>query len=276
MSAVRTEHDDLREQAALYVLGVLASEERKAFETHLAGCADCTAEVRSLRPTVAALADAVPQVDPPLDLRNRVLASISPSRAAAPVVVREKRPSRVVPWLAAAAALVAAIGLGLYTVQLRGQVALLTAEVREARARADAADREIANARLVASQAQTTVQVIAAPDLRRSDLAGQPVAPGAMARAFWSRSRGLVFTASDLPPLPAGRTYQLWIVTSLTPLSAVSAGVFQPDASGRAETVVATPINVATPVAMAVTIEPAGGVPAPTGDKYLVGLVSAL
>ena len=57
----------------------------------------------------------------------------------------------------------------------------------------------------------------------------------------------------------------------------VLSGVFQPDAAGRAETIVGTPIDVtAMPVAIAVTVEPAGGVPAPTGDRYLVGLVSAL
>jgi anti-sigma-K factor RskA len=66
------------------------------------------------------------------------------------------------------------------------------------------------------------------------------------------------------------------LISNLTPLNAVSAGVFQPDANGSAQTVVQTPANVPMPVAMAVTIEPAGGVPAPTGDKYLVGLVSAL
>jgi hypothetical protein len=38
---------------------------------------------------------------------------------------------------------------------------------------------------------------------------GNPCRPNASARAFWSRSRGMVFSASNLPPLPAGRTYQL-------------------------------------------------------------------
>jgi hypothetical protein len=35
-----------------------------------------------------------------------------------------------------------------------------------------------------------------------------------------------------------------------------------------------TPPDLPKPVAMAVTLEPDGGVPAPTGDKYLVGLAS--
>src|SRR5206468_2460358 len=193
-------------------------------------------------------------IDPPLELRQRVLSSVGAGAQQSPL--RPAVPARL-PWLAAAASLIAAVGLGVYTLQLRGRLDSLSVELRDARSRAEATDREIANARRIASEAQMTVLVIAAPDLERSDLMGQPVAPQASARAFWSRSRGLVFTASNLPRLPAGRTYQLWIVTSLTPLRAVSAGVFEPDASGRAQTVATTPSDVPKPVAMAVTIEPA-------------------
>jgi hypothetical protein len=43
----------------------------------------------------------------------------------------------------------------------------------------------------------------------RIDLAGQPAAPNASARAFWNRSHGLVFIGANLPQLPPGRTYQV-------------------------------------------------------------------
>ena len=265
MTAARTNHDDLREEAALYVLGALDSAEGNRFEAHLISCAECAAEVRALRHTVAALADAVPQIDAPPVLRQRVLSSVGARQPSSPLLSRSRAIPTCLPWLAAAASLIA--------VQLRGELESLSLERRQAGARAEATDREIASARRIALEAQTTVRVISAPDLQRSDLVGQVVAPQASARAFWSRSRGLVFTASNLPRLPAGRTYQLWIVTSQ---AAVSAGIFQPDADGRAEAVVESPLDLPRPVAIAVTIEPAGGVPAPTGDKYLVGSVSGL
>jgi anti-sigma-K factor RskA len=78
----------------------------------------------------------------------------------------------------------------------------------------------------------------------------------------------MVFTASNLPALPPGRTYQLWVVTAQAPLSA---GLLAPDAQGGVSETFSTPPDIPQPVAIAVTIEPAGGVPAPTGDKYLVG-----
>jgi anti-sigma-K factor RskA len=115
--------------------------------------------------------------------------------------------------------------------------------------------------------------VLMAPDMNKVDLAGQPVAPAAAARAFWSRSQGVVFAASKLPALPAGKTYQLWLVpASGAPLSA---GLIAPDAQGNATIHFPTPQGTPDKVAaLAVTLEPEGGVPAPTGDKYLVGLSS--
>ncbi|HTV01064.1 MAG TPA: anti-sigma factor, partial [Luteitalea sp.] len=110
--------------------------------------------------------------------------------------------------------------------------------------------------------------ILTAPDLRRVDLAGQPTAPGATARAFWSRAQGLVLTASRLPDLPRGRTYQLWVLTSGAP---VSAGLFKGDASGGATAVFDTPVSLPAPQGLAVSIEPDGGVPAPTGAIILVG-----
>ena len=50
--------------------------------------------------------------------------------------------------------------------------------------------------------------------------------------------------------------------------------LMKPDANGRVSAIFETPQDLPKPVAMAVTLEPEGGVPAPTGDKYLVGLAN--
>jgi anti-sigma-K factor RskA len=278
------EHDAWREQASLYALGALTAAERVAFETHLASCASCVADVRALSGVADALARAVPQTDPPSELRTRVLASTSDdlsvasgfsrtTRGAVPQVRLKSDATTMTyrPWLAAAASLLLAVALGAYAVQLRGRVSTLEARLREAMLRADASERQIADARRAAAAAESQVAVLAAPDLTRIDLAGQPVSPQASARAYWSRSRGLVFTASNLPALPPGRVYQLWVLPA-QPLPPISAGLLKPDASGRANVIFDTPVDLPKPAAMAVTIEPDGGVPAPTGDKYLVGL----
>jgi hypothetical protein len=121
------------------------------------------------------------------------------------------------------------------------------------------------------AEAQAPLAVLTAPDVRMITLAGQAAAPSASARAYWSRSRGLLMTGDNLPPLPPGRIYQLWFVRGQTP---VSAGLLQPDAAGALRTVLNTPRDIVDPQVLAVTQEPAGGLPAPSGQMYLVGTVN--
>ena len=264
MTTEPNNHDALREQAAPYALGALSVAERSAFETHLRGCAECKAEVTAFLSVCGALAQAVEQHDPPAALRGRILA------AARHAPEPPRRLSAVAPWLAAAAMLAVTVGMGIYTVQLRQRVSNLEVQLRDALVRVDNGERRITVALRAAAAAETPLAILTAPDVQRIDLAGQPAAPRASARAFWSRSRGLVLTGANLPPLPAGRTYQLWFVTSQAP---VSAGLLRPDEAGRLTTALNTPADIPAPAALAVTIEPEGGSPGPTGDKYLVGLV---
>ena len=149
----------------------------------------------------------------------------------------------------------------------------LEARLQDALARAQASESRVVDVRRVMGEAQSQLAVLIAPDVLRVDLAGQPAAPAATGRAFWSRSRGLVLAASNLPALPAGRTYQLWFVGGPAPSSA---GIFAPDTAGAANVLLAVDPNVPRPNALAVTIEPAGGLPAPTGAFYLVGNVQRL
>ena len=74
-------HDDLVVLAPAYVLGALEPDERRAFETHLAGCDACASEVRSLGRVTAGLAQSVPQVTPRAALRDRVLLAVGAGEA---------------------------------------------------------------------------------------------------------------------------------------------------------------------------------------------------
>ena len=120
------DHDELREQAELYVLGALASSDRRTFEAHLASCAECRAQVAALSPVTQALAYVAPQHDPPSELRARVLTSITGTPGTAPASsTRPEGANVILPWLAAAASLVLAAGLGLYSASLRSRIGAL-------------------------------------------------------------------------------------------------------------------------------------------------------
>ena len=270
MAMTPKEHGDLRQQIELYAVGALTPSERIAFESHLAECEDCRADVRSFFAVADAMAQVVPQHDPPPSLRSQVLAAVGATdRPAARASTEGLRTRAFAPWLAAAALLIVAVGLAVQTAALRSRVVDLERRLAQAIARADANDRRVADAQRATNVAQSQIAVLTAPDLRRIDLAGQSISPQSSGRAFWSRTHGLVFTASNLPALPAGRTYQLWVLTAQP--APISAGLFKPDSGGRAAEMFNTPIDLPPPTGMAVTIEPDGGVPAPTGDKYLVG-----
>jgi anti-sigma-K factor RskA len=266
------DHDALRESAGPYVLGALPEAERAAYEAHLATCAGCAAEVRALRGVVNALPYAVPQMDPPAALRGRVLAAIGgkdTARVAVPAASRGRAAVLSGGWLSAAALLLMAIALGAYAWSLRARVGALDLQLREAIARLDHSEQQLLAASTAAERAQLRLAVLLAPDLKQVNLVGQGAAPRALGRAFWSRSNGVLLTANQLPPLPAGRIYQLWF---LTPGPPVSAGLITPDENGRVTAAFDTPPGTPAATGLAVSIEPEGGAPSPTGAIYLAGL----
>jgi len=273
------------ELASLYALGVISSAEHAELQLQLRAAPDASQLLRDLCRTTVGLAQNVPLVDPPAQLRTRVLTGITGKQfgpaplafaAAPPVAVA--RPVRAWPgWLAAAAAILLAVGVGAYALQLRGRVDHVEQQLAQETSRASRAEQDLVTIRRALGNAESQTRtlrleaaVLIAPDMTKVDLAGQPAAPGAAARAFWSRTQGLVFAANHLPALPPNKTYQLWVVAAQK--APISAGLLTPDAQGGVTAHFVTPLDIPTPVALAVTLEPAGGVPAPTGEKYLVGL----
>lgn len=244
---------------------------------------------RDDRQVLDALGRAVPQVAPPAALRARVLAAATrepilpregdagpnPSTPVRPIPFPDRPadlpPARAVssrwPWLAAAAAALVAVVSSLGWIGARGEIGRLQATIASLQANAAALLNVRAEFDRERSDRERAVAILRASDVHSAALAGVAPATAARGRAYVSASRGMFFAAEGLPPLAAGRTYQLWTIVGGKP---VSHGVFGLEADGRAQVLGQAPPG---PVdAIAVTIEPAGGVPAPTGDKVLLGV----
>jgi hypothetical protein len=270
-------HDEARDVMPLYVVDADDQATRTALLAHLAGCEACRQVLLEFQQAADALSRSVPQIRPRAELRARTLAAVvgsrthqdadgvQPSRSAAAAPGTR---SGWIPWLAAAAALAAAIATaGL--LQTRSELAGMRTTLAVWQARVADAERsaQASQATLVTYRRQ--LDIITADDLILVSLSGVPPAGAAQAKAFVSRSQNaIIFTARDLPALPAARVYQLWAVAGGR---AISAGTFVPDARGRGQLVAAVPTLTVRPDALAVTVEPEGGVPAPTGPKYLLG-----
>lgn len=126
------EFEDL---AGAYVLDAVTPAERLAAEEHLATCAGCRKLVRELRSAADLLPMAAPQINPPEQLKQRVMSAIAQEseRPLQPVNLasRRRRPQWSTRLLAVAAVLAIVLlgGMVAWNVSLQGQLATLRNQV---------------------------------------------------------------------------------------------------------------------------------------------------
>ena len=116
---------------------------------------------------------------------------------------------------------------------------------------------------------QAILTLIRDPGTQVVALAGLEPAPSAKARMIWNAAKGGLLVTAGLPAAPPGKAYQLWAIAGTN--APASAGVFAVTADGAASVEVPPLPGVDKVDVFAVTLEPAGGVPAPTGQMYLAG-----
>ena len=277
------QHAPFDELAALYAVGALSENDRTAFETHLETCLECVSEVKSLLPVTHALVHGAPPLDAPAPLRARVLGQVTATAPApldalfsgldepdtpTPFVKPRRRGPGVLFWLAASLLIATAVGVGWYVAELGSQVQSLRAALDAATSLTQRAETQMEAARAATAEREAVLALVTGSDVQQLDLEGQPLAPRASARVLWNNAAEMVFIATGLPSLPAGDVYQLWFVLPDAP---VGAALLEPDQNGDATVMLEVPDTVTLPPVMAMTVEPAGGVPAPTGDLYLLG-----
>ena len=170
------------------------------------------------------------------------------------------QPARATTWWLSAAAAILLLLWGFNAIQLRN------AHEEERALRAEVRRLESDRAKLSA-----TIAALSGASTRTIRLAGQAIAPSASANVFLdpAQRRAFVFF-HGLPTNAQDKSYQLWIIRA-DQVKPQSAGVFNVDSAGNASLVVQNlPLDTMIK-ALAVTMEPRGGVAAPTGEKYLVG-----
>ena len=248
--------DEIDELAAAYALGGLEGEDRVRFEALLeAGDPGAVRALRDCEDTLVGLAAAAPEAPPPAvkaALMERIAAT------SAPVRPLPRRPRALWPVV-----LSGAMAAGLAAVVVGWSVSATYEK------RLDALAQSAEQLRAELRSQQTVIAILRDPATQVVSLAGLPPAPAARARMMWHAQAGGVFVATGLPTPPDGKAYQLWAIAGGN--APVSAGVFTVDAAGTGSLAVRPLPGVAAVSAFAVTLEPAGGLPAPSGEMYLLG-----
>ncbi len=253
-------HEPFDTMAAVYAVGALDGAELAEFEAHLAGCARCAAVLREHGETAAALARALPPLAPPSEVKEALLRRAA---AATPRPAPVRRPW--LGWALGAAAVVAtawftgAFVAARYEARL-GQMARETAALREK------LERDVSALNDQLAVYRSAADLLRDPAARVVALRGAGASGEATGRIIWHEKAGGHLFVANLPPAPPGKAYELWTIGAAAPRPA---GVFRVDAAGRGSHPIA-PLEGGEPVKVfAVTLEPEGGVPAPTGPTVL-------
>lgn len=247
--------DELKENAALFALGLLEAAEAEAFLQEAARDPELAALAADYEATLGVVALSADPIEPPAGLRASILAkamegevsAVLPAPAVLPSIPKAKpirRFQTVLPWSLAACLAVGCAVLAYRTFTLQREKAALLAS------RDDWSSLRLA---------------VLAP--------AEPGTSNATGRALWDEKRGVgVFESGTLPTLAANQVYQLWIFEKDNP-APVPSGFFIPAEGTRAELKPQRPVGEVA--AVAVSIEVAGGRPQPEGPVVLVGEVAS-
>ena len=241
--------DELRDEYELYALGLADEPERSELSEHLhRGCETCAEGMRTARGLLALMGTTAPAVAPSPRLRRRIMASVG---------VEQRGFGWTPLWIALAA------------------MGLVTAFYFYGRDR----DNALVMARLQAESRRQSIELarsnealalLSQPETRQVTFGeGAPKPPHG--RVFVNPKSGVLLLASNLPAAPQGKVYEMWVIPKTG--NPVPAGLFQSDAEGTALHMQKFTVDLTATKAVAVTLEPAGGVPQPTSQPLIVAVL---
>jgi anti-sigma-K factor RskA len=273
--------DEVKEIAPLYVIGALDDKTAHEVEASLhSATPEQQQDVARWRDIAALLPQALPLQTPSESLRDRLLSRISEEYQQTPIEIAveestlngmaeqgehkvlqfiepRRAESKVARWMLIAATLLLAFSSG----YLYKQKAEFARELHAVSQERDSLSSEL-------KERERQLDDMVAPWTRYIAMVGEET-PQANAKVVWdTKAQEWAIYIFDLPAPPSDKEYQLWYVTKNS--SKISAVTFRTDSTGRTVLKLTLPPDaLAGLAATAVTLEPRGGSPQPTGKFYL-------
>jgi anti-sigma-K factor RskA len=242
----KSEHDRIYDLIESYVFGSLSPDEYNEIEAHLdSGCEKCIERLNEISQLSVILANSVPQENPPDKIKEKLLDSIK-NKPPKSINIKANKFTKFNWILAAAAVVIISLGLGLLK---------LNSQVRELKGNLD--------------EARDVTRLLESPGMKFVNLEGVAPNPQAFGKVVVDPEKGnAVVYMYKLPQNPKGMEYQLWVMREGKP---TSAGVFSVSPDGKAILALNDLGGMDSIPKFLVTIEPKGGMDAPTGMMYLTG-----
>ena len=262
------------ELAALHALGTLENDEQRSLDGGVARDRELRSLVAELELTAADLIHAVAPVTPPADIKRRVRARIRSKRAG---YTSGANWGSITGW--AAAAVLGASAAWLWTDREKAATTSQTA-IAEVQAQAQKLEQELEQERssyeTKVAQFMSEISALKNRDARaQMQIATLQSSVDAykqgVAVVVWdSETHQGVLKLEKMPPVEAGKDYQLWVVDPKNPVP-VDAGIVRVDSKGFAK-VDFKPLNdVSEAAKFALSVEKEGGVPKGEGPIVLIG-----
>ena len=237
------EHTPFRENIPAYAIGALDGEEVPALQTHLDTCASCRTQLAEYRALSDSLLTAIPPKEPSAALRKSLQGRLPSAQKAA--------------WQPRTFSLnLSRLALGFAVIALLTLNIISFAQLRQIQIQQASLVTQVENAQIVLGlMSSSTIQMI-------------PIS-GEKASGTLLLDKGnnkAVLVVQNLPQLMENQTYQIWLVKSDGGRD--TGGLFRPE-SGQTYTtkVILSPQSISDYVRIGVTVEPAGGSDAPTGER---------
>jgi anti-sigma-K factor RskA len=236
------DHDRRGEDIAAYMLGALEPAAAAALERHAEGCERCQAEIRWMTPALDALPEGVERLEPPRELRARLMAEVR-ADAGEPEGARDEERAGRPALVGRASAWLRDLGSGPMGLRPVAGVAVAVLVV--------AAVAGFAIGGGIGSDSGKTSTVVTGK------------APGVIAKVISSSGSGTLHLA-NVKQIPDNRVLEAWVRRDgeVEPVEAL----FVPDRGGQASTEL--PDMNGVEVVM-VTTEPKGGSKSPTSSPLV-------